>query len=241
MYGMIKTLKTVIICLLFTLMLTGCSHFADYEKMYNGHVAGTVYDRATGEPLQGVTVFYDYYTEGEGQEWNGIYYYYGEMVFEGITTTDEEGKFLVRSLEEQKEYVLVLRKWPGYEQKELSSDTELPITTTPFQTNYYDIYLDSSLAEFSIEPASLHFQAGEERHYLVIINEGKTPINWLLTENAAWISSLNIAGILGPKDVEATFIEVDRELINEASVQDTIYITVLSTRETRAVPVSVEK
>jgi hypothetical protein len=101
--------------------------------------------------------------------------------------------------------------------------------------------MDSSYAAFSIEPVSLHYKPGEDRHYLVIINEGETPFIWLITDEPDWISSSNMTGILASKELEAAFIDIDRELINESWVQDTINITVLSTGESRPVPIYVEK
>jgi len=229
-----KGFETVIGCLFFLLAHTGCSPYSDYENRYNGNIAGTVYDRATGQPLQGVTVFYDYY-ENPLYTWDGTYYYYGDQVLDGTTTTDGEGKFLIRNMEEKRKYILVARKWPGFDQE---YDT---VTPDPFQTEQNDFYLDSADAAFSVEPASLHYQPGEDRHYLVVINEREIPVVWEMITDITWIKCLNMNGILAGMEAEAASIKLLRDDFSEPFVQDTIFIKVLSTGETRAVPISAEK
>ena len=234
MYGMKKGDETVIGFLFFMLACTGCSPYSDYENRYNGNIAGTVYDRASGQPLQGVTVYYDYY-DNPLDTWEGTYYYYGEQVLDGATTTDGEGRFLVRNLEEQKQHILVLRKWPGFEQEYHI------ITPNPFKTDQCEIFLDSADAAFGIEPVSIHFKSGEDRHYLVVINEREIPVVWEMIMDFGWIRCSNMTGILAGMEAEAASVELLRNNFNQPFIQDTIFIEVLSTGETRAVPVSAEK
>ena len=50
------TIHFTALSLLSFLLLAGCDYYENYETRYNGNVEGTIYDRATGQTLEGVSI-----------------------------------------------------------------------------------------------------------------------------------------------------------------------------------------
>lgn len=230
-----KGITAIVLYLSGILLFSGCiriEDFENYEIRYNGNIEGTVYDLSTNQPIEGVKVFYDYFT-GDDENYEDDYYYdYG---FPDSTLTNEEGVFLVRNLMELRKHVIMMRKWPGFEQ------LETLLTPTAQATDSYTFYLKPAVSEFTIEPTSLYFSKEEVSHYLVIINKGNTPFNWTLSKEADWIICLSNGGTLASEDAEIIFAEVNRALIDEGTTEDSVTISILSTGDTRTINISVEK
>jgi len=230
-----KGITAIVLYLSGILLFSGCiriEDFENYEIRYNGNIEGTVYDLSTNQPIEGVKVFYDYFT-GDDENYEDDYYYdYG---FPDSTLTNEEGVFLVRNLMELRKHVIMMRKWPGFEQ------LETQLTPTAQATDSYTFYLKPAVSEFTIEPTSLYFSKEVVSHYLVIINKGNTPFNWTLSKEADWIICLSNGGTLASEDAEIIFAEVNRALIDEGTTEDSVTISILSTGDTRTINISVEK
>jgi len=228
-----KTIK-IPICLLWMIFFSDCSlsEYEVFEIRHNGNLEGTVLNAATNQPIRDVTVYYDYYLGDSTGYPDELYYDY---IFKGRTFSDEEGRFLLRNLDQTKEYIIVLRKWPGFEQQEVR------FTPDSLTTVRQDFPLDSSEAAFAVEPASLHFNPGEESHYLILFNHGDRPFNWHSDVPDSLISRHPEGGTLPSGDAEVIFLEVDRELIPGTTAERSIEFTIQSTGESRSIPVSVEK
>lgn len=227
-----KTLYITALSLFGFLLNTGCDYYENYETRYSGNVEGTIYNRATGQSLEGVAVYYDYELE-EGQTINDKAYY--ELDYEGSTISDSQGKFLIRNLAENRKYVIVMRKWPGFEQK------GIVFAPTPLQTDRFDYQLDSAVSEVRFEPSTLHFDKATNQHALSVINMRSTPFNWTIDQEVSWIHCEPAGGTLDSKGAQAILISIFRNYMAGADSVSSVKLTVLSTGETHLIPVALER
>jgi hypothetical protein len=227
-----KVLNITALSLFGFFLITRCDYFGDYETMFNGNVEGTILDRATGQPLEDVTVYFDYALE-ESQTIDGEAYY--EHIYAGNTASNSEGKFLIRNLAENREYVIVMRKWPGFEQKGTI------IRPNPLQTDHFKYYLDSAVSEVRFEPTSLHFDKATNRHALSVINMRSTPFNWTITQEAPWIHCEPSSETLASNGAQAILISISRDFMDEAVEESTVTFTILSTGEAHIISVTGER
>ncbi len=229
---MSKVLHITSLGLFCFLLIPGCDYYENYEPRYSGNVEGTIYNRATGQTLEGVTVYYDYELE-EGQAMDDKAYY--EIDYEGVTVSDSQGKFLIRNLAENRKYVIVMRKWPGFEQK------GIVFAPTPLQTDRFDYQLDSAVSEVRFEPATLHFDKVTNQHALSVINMRSTPFNWTIDQEVSWIHCEPASGTLDSKGAQAILISIFRDFMSGTDSVSSVKLTVLSTGETHLIPVIVER
>lgn len=214
------------------LLIPGCDYYENYETRYSGNVEGTIYNRGTGQTLEGVTVYYDYKLE-EGQAIDDKAYY--ELDYEGSTESDSQGKFLIRNLAENRKYVIVMRKWPGFEQKGTF------IKPIPLQTDRLDFHLDSAVSEVRFEPETLHFDKATNQHALSVINLRSTPFNWTIDQDVSWIHCEPTSGTIDSNGAQAILISFFRDFMNVTDTVSSVKFTVLSTGEEHVIPVSAER
>lgn len=222
----------VLFCLMILLGSCNLSEVDQHEIRFNGDLEGTVISRSTNQPVWGVTIYYDYYQERNESYPEDLYYNYE---FPDSTLTDSQGKFHLKNLEEQQEHIIVLRKWPGFEQ------LEVRITPVPQTIIRQDFFLDVSATTYTLDPDTLHFRPGEERHYFLMMNQGEKPFTWTSSTPATWINCNPPSGTVVSGDAEVIFVTVQRAYMQNPTAESGIDLTILSTGETRNIPVTAEK